>query len=116
MSADNNLMPTVAAERRAFSDVLESRSEQDWNTPSLCAGWRVREVVTHMTMPLRFSAPRFIGEMIRSRGSFARMADRVARRDAQAPTRKLLEPWRSNEDTPSARRPCASSWTMRPVR
>ena len=100
MSADNDLMPTVAAERRAFSDVLESLSEQDWNTSSLCEGWRVREVVAHMTMPLRFSAPRFMGEMVRSRGSFARMADRVARRDAQAPTGKLLEGWRSNHDTP----------------
>lgn len=94
-----DLMPTIVAGRRAFSDVLAALSEQDWNAPSLCAGWRVREVVAHMIMPLRFSAPRFAGEMIRSRGNFARMADRVARRDALAPTGALLDAWRTHEST-----------------
>ena len=65
--------------------MLEGLAGADWDAPSLCAGWRVREVVAHMTMPFRYSAPRFLAEMVRSRGDFARMADRVARRDAQAP-------------------------------
>jgi hypothetical protein len=53
-----------------------------------------------MTMPFRLSAPRFVGEMLRSRGNFARMADRVARRDAQAPIGMLLDGWRINENNP----------------
>jgi uncharacterized protein (TIGR03083 family) len=93
-----DLMPIVTAERRAFGDVLEGLPETDWNAPSLCSGWRVREVVAHMTMPFRYPAPRFLGEMVRSRGNFARMADRVARRDAQAPIGTLLDGWRTNED------------------
>ena len=54
------LMPTVAAQRRAFGDVLEGLPESDWNAPSLCSGWRVREVVAHMTtLPLpRPAVPR----------------------------------------------------------
>jgi uncharacterized protein (TIGR03083 family) len=99
MSADSDLMATIAAERRAFSNILEALPQQDWNTPSLCAGWRVREVVAHMTMPLRFSTPRFMGEMLRSRGNFGHMADRVARHDAQEPVSTLLHRWRTNEDT-----------------
>jgi uncharacterized protein (TIGR03083 family) len=95
-----DLMPTISAERRAFGDVLDGLSESDWNAPSLCSGWRVREVVAHMTMPFRYTAPRFLGEMVRSRGNFARMADRVARRDAQAPIGTLLDGWRTNEDHP----------------
>jgi uncharacterized protein (TIGR03083 family) len=98
MTAGEDLMPAIAAERRAFSAVLAALPEQAWDTPSLCSGWRVREVVAHMTMPLRFSAPRFAGEMLRSRGNFNRMADRVARRDAQAPTGTLLDGWRTNEN------------------
>jgi uncharacterized protein (TIGR03083 family) len=94
------LMPTVAAQRREFGDVLEGLPESDWNAPSLCSGWRVREVVAHMTMPFRYPAPRFLGEMVRSRGNFARMADRVARRDARAPIGTLLDGWRTNEDHP----------------
>jgi uncharacterized protein (TIGR03083 family) len=51
MSAGDDLMATIAAERRAFSNILEALPPQDWNTPSLCTGWRIREVVAHMTMP-----------------------------------------------------------------
>jgi uncharacterized protein (TIGR03083 family) len=86
----DDLMPTISAERRAFGDVLDGLRAADWDAPSLCAGWRVREVVAHMTMPFRYSAPRFLAEMVRSRGNFTRMADRVARRDARAPVDVLL--------------------------
>jgi uncharacterized protein (TIGR03083 family) len=99
MSTGNNLMAAIAAERRAFTHILEELPHQDWNTPSLCTGWRVREVVAHMTMPLRLSTPQFIAEMLRSRGNFAHMADRIARHDAQAPVSTLLHRWRTNEDT-----------------
>jgi uncharacterized protein (TIGR03083 family) len=95
-----DLMPIIAAERRAFADVLAGLSDADWDAPSLCTGWRVREVVAHMTMPFRFSTLRFVGEMARSRGNFSRMADRVARRDAQAPIGALLDGWRTNVDNP----------------
>ncbi|NEK56889.1 maleylpyruvate isomerase family mycothiol-dependent enzyme [Geodermatophilus sabuli] len=91
-----DLMATITTERASFGDVLDGLSESDWNTPSLCSGWRVREVVAHMTMPFRYPAPRFLAELLRSRGSFARMADRVARRDAQAPIGVLLDGWRTN--------------------
>jgi uncharacterized protein (TIGR03083 family) len=98
MSPDD-LLPVITAGRRAFGDLLERLPEADWNAPSLCEGWRVREVVAHMTMPLQISAPRFLGELARSRGNFARMADRVARREAQAPTEALLASWRANQDS-----------------
>ena len=96
----DDLMPLIATHRRAFGDVLDGLSEADWDAPTLCSGWRVREVVAHMTMPFRLSAPQFLGEMVRSRGNFARMADRVARRDAQASSDTLLDRWRSNENNP----------------
>jgi uncharacterized protein (TIGR03083 family) len=98
--ATDDLLPLITVERRAFGDVLEALPDPEWNAPSLCSGWRVREVVAHMTMPFRFSAPRFVGELVRSRGNFARMADRVARRDAQAPIGTLLDGWRRNENNP----------------
>ncbi|GAA1961234.1 maleylpyruvate isomerase N-terminal domain-containing protein [Amycolatopsis minnesotensis] len=42
----------IAGHRRALAAVLEDPDEGQWDTPSLCAGWRVREVVAHSTMPL----------------------------------------------------------------
>jgi uncharacterized protein (TIGR03083 family) len=96
--AAGDLMPMITAERRAFGDVLGSLAGSDWDAPSLCSGWRVREVVAHMTMPFRYPAPRFLAELVRSRGNFARMSDRVARRDAQAPIGTLLAGWLTNVD------------------
>jgi uncharacterized protein (TIGR03083 family) len=94
----DDLQATITAERRAFSGVLAALTEADWNAPSLCAGWRTREVVAHMTMPFRFSAPRFFGELARSRMNFARMADRVAHRDGEAPIGTVMDGWLTNED------------------
>jgi uncharacterized protein (TIGR03083 family) len=96
--ATDDLMPLIVAERRAFAGVLAGLAEPDWEAPSLCAGWRVREVVAHMTMPFRYSPPRFLAELARSRGNFTAMSDRVARRDARAPIGTLLDGWRTNVD------------------
>ncbi len=72
----------ISAERRDLATVLAALPESDWEAGSLCAGWRVRDVVAHMTMPFRYSTARFVAEMARARGNFSRMSDRCARRDA----------------------------------
>jgi uncharacterized protein (TIGR03083 family) len=100
MTTTDDVTAIIRAHRHAFGEVLAGLPADAWDASSLCAGWRVREVVAHMTMPFRFSTPRFLGEMVRSGGNFARMADRVARRDARASTDVLLEGWRANADSP----------------
>ncbi|GAB3506655.1 maleylpyruvate isomerase family mycothiol-dependent enzyme [Amycolatopsis cihanbeyliensis] len=72
----------IAAERAELVEILAELSEQRWDTPTLCAGWRVREVVAHITMAYRYSGRRFLGEMLKSGGNFTKMSDRCARRDA----------------------------------
>jgi uncharacterized protein (TIGR03083 family) len=72
----------IAAERRELATVLAGLSGPEWDAPTLCEGWRVREVVAHMTMPFRYSVAQFGLEMAKARGNFNRMADRCARRDA----------------------------------
>jgi uncharacterized protein (TIGR03083 family) len=90
----------IAGERRELATVLESLPAESWDSPTLCAGWRVREVVAHITMPFRYRPPRFAAEMIRSRGNFSRMADRCARRDAAAPPGQLAAALRDNQTNP----------------
>lgn len=80
----NALREAITAERRALADVLAGLPARAWDEPTLCAGWRVREVVAHMTMPFRYSMERFGEEMARSGGDFTAMSDRVAKRDAEA--------------------------------
>ncbi|MGW6277163.1 maleylpyruvate isomerase family mycothiol-dependent enzyme [Kribbella sp. NPDC055071] len=77
-----DIKAAVAGERADLADVLTGLSEDDWDKPTLCAGWRVREVVAHVTMAYRYSTPQFLAGMVKARGNFDRFADRVARRDA----------------------------------
>ncbi|MEV7570329.1 maleylpyruvate isomerase family mycothiol-dependent enzyme [Streptomyces tanashiensis] len=74
----------IAAERRELADLLDGLRAEQWESPSLCGGWRVREVAAHMSMGFRLSLPSTLGELARARGNLHRMTDRVARRDAAA--------------------------------
>jgi uncharacterized protein (TIGR03083 family) len=94
------LMAAVAAQRRDLAALLGGLAPEAWDHPSLCAGWRVRDVVAHVTMPFRYPARRFVAEMVKARGNFDRMADRCARRDGQAPPGELLAVLRRNERNP----------------
>ena len=41
-------MALARAERADLTDLLASLTPAQWDAPSLCAGWRVRDVVAHM--------------------------------------------------------------------
>ncbi|SDC95362.1 TIGR03083 family protein [Geodermatophilus telluris] len=62
----------IDAERASLADLLDDLSPAEWDTPSLCAGWRVRDVAAHLTqaqMRLREA----VVPAIRAGGSFDRM-------------------------------------------
>ncbi|MET7421512.1 maleylpyruvate isomerase family mycothiol-dependent enzyme [Dactylosporangium sp. NPDC005555] len=87
----------VVAERSELAEVFAGLTTGQWDAPSLCAGWRVREVLAHTTMPFRMGPGGFVWEMVRSGGRFNPMADRVARRDAaRMPAGELLRSLRDN--------------------
>jgi uncharacterized protein (TIGR03083 family) len=95
-----DLAGAIAAERRELAAMLASLPPAAWDEPTLCDGWRVREVVAHITMPFRYPAPRFAFELARSGGNFTRMADRCARRDAAASAAELTAALRDNAEHP----------------
>ncbi|WP_432993370.1 maleylpyruvate isomerase family mycothiol-dependent enzyme [Dactylosporangium sp. CA-233914] len=45
-----NLWSTVDAQRAAVADLLDSLEPGDWQQPSLCGRWTVREVAAHLTL------------------------------------------------------------------
>jgi uncharacterized protein (TIGR03083 family) len=97
----DDIRDMIAGERGALAEVLASLPAARWDEPSLCAGWRVREVVAHITMPFRYSGRRFMFELAKSRGRFNEMADRVARRDAAVMSAgELTAALRSNVNHP----------------
>ncbi|WP_172383608.1 maleylpyruvate isomerase family mycothiol-dependent enzyme [Streptomyces sp. MNP-20] len=83
-TSEQLIRSAIAAERRDLADLLESLTPEQWDAPSLCAGWRVREVAAHMSLGFRYPLPRVLWQLVRARGSLHLMTDRCARADAAA--------------------------------
>jgi uncharacterized protein (TIGR03083 family) len=91
----------IAAERRELADVLDGLTDEQWDSPTLCGGWRAREVAAHLSMGFRYSFGRTALELVRAGGDLHRMTDRLARRDAEAlPPRELAAGLRDNAHHP----------------
>ena len=94
-----DLTSETRAERQRLAALFLDLSPQQWDTPSLCEGWRVREVVAHMTMPFRLSKRQFLSGLCAARGDFNRMADRYAQRTAAEQTpQQLVDCLRDNAE------------------
>ncbi|MBX8691425.1 maleylpyruvate isomerase family mycothiol-dependent enzyme [Mycobacterium sp. 20091114027_K0903767] len=74
----------VDEQRGALADLLDTLQPEQWSTPSLCAGWTVREVAIHITQ-----SHAGIGEMlpaaIKSGFRFDAMVRRAALEDPAEP-------------------------------
>lgn len=90
------LQPAVTAEFAALAALLESLPAERWDTPSLCDGWRIREVVAHVTMAARYSPAEFEAELRESAFDFDHLSDRIAHRDGARPVAELLADLRSD--------------------
>lgn len=85
-----DLQASVTIEFLALADLLDTLPDAQWDTPSLCAGWRVREVVAHLTMPVRYSPAQFGIELQDCDGDFTLLSNRLASRDATLPASDLV--------------------------
>jgi uncharacterized protein (TIGR03083 family) len=94
-SDDAGLGAMIADEYGALADLLEAGPPAVWDAPSLCAGWRTREVVAHVTMPVRYSGPEFMAELEAAGGDFTKLSNTIAERDGALPPEALLGDLRS---------------------
>ena len=101
MADESAVRSAIADERRSLAAILATLTPQQWDAPSLCTGWRVREAVAHISMAYRYALPKVMLEMLKSRGRFDAMADRIARRDAaRMSTEELTASIARNVDHP----------------
>lgn len=68
----------IDAERLRLADVLDGLSEAQWATPSLCAGWTVRDVGAHLTMA-QSRLRNILRPMVRARLDYNTMVRESAR-------------------------------------
>ena len=64
----------IAAERTGVADDLSQLDDEQWVCPSLCDGWRVRDVAAHLTMPFHVSLPKMVLMMVKYRFDFDKLS------------------------------------------
>jgi uncharacterized protein (TIGR03083 family) len=82
----------IAGQRRAVADLLADLTDPEWDTPSLCAGWRVRDVAAHLALAPQPPGPlTMAAEAIRAGGRFHRLNHDIAVRHANRPGADLVD-------------------------
>ena len=98
----SDMWSTVAAERGALAADLADLSDQQWETPSLCEGWTVREVLAHQTGTASMSTPKFFTRMAAAGFSFPRFANREIQRHLGDSPRATLAEFRDKQHSTSS--------------
>jgi uncharacterized protein (TIGR03083 family) len=71
-SKPSTVWPVVHHERRALLQDLEPLPAAQWQTPSLCAGWNVHDVLAHVIDSAKTTRLSFIRRLVASRMDFDR--------------------------------------------
>ena len=88
----NTTWDLIHAERRRLIDDLQTLTDEQWRTPSLCPGWNVHQVLGHLVALTKQTPPKFFGKFVASGFQFDKMAAKdVARESSGAPARTLAE-------------------------
>ncbi len=95
----------IATERRALAELIESLSDEQLRTPSLCGKWTVKDVAAHVLVGPTFSKKELVAALVKARGSFAgtsqRLVDRRASLSAAAIAATLREHAESHFSPPT---------------
>lgn len=115
MSIDDSWQ-VVAEQRLAMAELLAGLSASDWEQPSLCAGWRVREVVAHVTlMPIPPSPATLLVDFAKARGNYARWNTVASRRRAERTPAQLVQDFRTtaaSRSVPWPAKPANVMWDI----
>jgi len=98
----------IADRRRALAQLVEGRPDEDWERPSLCTEWRIRDVVAHVALtPHSPSVGAILLAAVRARGDFDRVNRDMARAYAARPPAELVADLRGSAD--SRRKPAITT-------
>lgn len=85
---DAAVWAAIDRQRTLTADLLEGLTDEQWDSPSLCEGWTVRDVAAHLTLQ-QMRAGAALADAIRHPGSLNRMIRDAARRRAEMPVDQL---------------------------
>lgn len=99
----------VHAERKSLIEFLSSLDNDEWDTPSLCEGWTVHDVVAHLVDTAKTTPMNFIVSLAKARFNFDRENDNGVTRERGATPAETLDRFRAVADRTSS--PPASRMT-----
>lgn len=85
-----DLSDLATAERRDLADHLDTITAEEWEQPSLCPGWTVRDVVGHVPSYDELGWPAVLALFARSRFSLSRCNQVGVEHSRQLSTEQLL--------------------------
>jgi uncharacterized protein (TIGR03083 family) len=85
---------TIHTERSALADLLEALAPEEWDRPSLCRGWRVRDVAAHVISSPQANLVSMTMAALRAGGRFHRLTDQEARRLGARPPAEIVADFR----------------------
>jgi uncharacterized protein (TIGR03083 family) len=81
---DSQIWAHIDEQRTDLADFLDTLAPEQWETPSLCAGWTVRQVAAHITHSTTNWAKLSL-ELLRSGMRFNAVTLRMGRNDQRTP-------------------------------
>lgn len=87
--------PVTLQARHSLLSTFENLDDQQWEVPSLCPGWTVRQVLAHLILAARPPTRRYIAAVVGARGSFDKANHSLAAAEAERPPAELLSDYRS---------------------
>jgi uncharacterized protein (TIGR03083 family) len=87
---DDQYWSAVRTARLDFADFLDTLSAQEWDAASLCAGWRVRDVVGHVSVVPRVTARQMLAVAPRARFDVDRINMLVGIQEGQRDPQELV--------------------------
>jgi uncharacterized protein (TIGR03083 family) len=106
----SDLWTTIAEERGALASDLADVAPAQWDTPSLCPDWTVRDIVAHLSATASLNPATFFFNMAKARFNFDRFANgQIAKHRGPDPATTLSE-FRGLQNSTSAPPGPKTSW------
>ncbi|MCU1393358.1 MAG: hypothetical protein JWM34_1786 [Ilumatobacteraceae bacterium] len=88
--SDPVLIAAIAQERLVLADLFSELDARQLATPSLCAGWSVKDVAAHLTMLFNVSGPGLLWRSLVEPVSFSGAIDRWTRENTRRPIEGIV--------------------------
>jgi len=106
----SEIWTTISNERGALADELANFTAAQWDSPSLCKGWTIRDIVAHLSATASLNPATFFVALAKSGFKFDSFANGQIRKHLGADPAATLNEFRSLQNSTSSPPGPKPSW------